>query len=293
MFKIIDPHVHFFDLKKGKYAWLKPDAAPNWEKKHLIAKNFGPKDLVLNKQMILSGYVHIEAGFNNEKPESELAWLNTLTHKHKAIACCDLTQAPAGFQSNLKACERFESLKGFRHILDEDVNVILSHKNAQTNMAAINSGNYVFECQIDANLPFDYKWLLKHITQTPNIKWIISHAGKADLSADDYGTYWQDNMRKFAEHENVYVKFSGFEMSGFEMNNAKYRYQDLVKFIAKLMAIFSQERIMCASNFPIVLLRSSYLEYWQMIIKVCDEIEADTDMLIYSNAKQVYEFSDN
>ncbi|MDT0594153.1 amidohydrolase family protein [Glaciecola petra] len=288
IFKVIDPHVHFFDLEKGRYAWLQPNNEPNWENKDLIAKNFGPQDLVLNNQMFLSGYVHIEAGFNNEQADTELAWLNTFEHRHKAIACCDLTQTHEDFKSNVIACEQFQSLQGFRHILDEDVNVILGHMNTQTNIAEINSGHYVFECQINANLEVSFDLLHHYIRQTPNIKWVINHAGKPDLSADDNGTFWQNNMRKFAEHKNVYVKFSGFEMSC-----TSYHYRDLVKCMAILTSIFPQERIMCASNFPVILLKHSYVEYWQTIIRVCNELNVDTDMLIYANAKKIYGFSDN
>lgn len=305
VYKIIDPHVHFFDLEKGEYAWLKSDAPPFWENKHLIAKNFGPESLVLNEQIQLAGFVHIEAGFNNHKPEAELAWLNSINSECKAIACADLTLPRSDYLSNLQACAQFPSFKGVRHILDENVNTILSHNNVLANLAEMNArsglpvnllsntqsntqsytSSDVFECQIDANSETSFDLLHQCIEQTPNIKWILNHAGKPDLSFNIYGCLWQQNMREFAKHKNVYIKCSGLEMA-----SSSYQYQDLAKFIAILVSIFPQERIMCASNFPLVLFRCSYVEYWQMIITACKEIDANTNMLVYSNALRIYGF---
>lgn len=293
VYKIIDPHVHFFDLEKGKYTWLKSDAAPYWEDKHLIAKNFGPRNLLLNERMELVEFVHIEAGFNNNRPESELAWLHSFSGTHKAIACADLTLPPAKFLANFQACAKYSSFKGLRHILDEDVKTILSHKNTRSNLAAINvasgaknnADSYIFECQIEADSQTNFDLLHQYIGENPSIKWIINHAGKPDLSCEDFGLYWQQNMSEFAKHENVFVKCSGFEMK-----DSSYRYQDLVKFIKVLITIFPQEKIMFASNFPLLLFRCSYAEYWQMIIGACEEIGAQADGLIYSNAKVVYGF---
>ena len=66
MLKLIDPHLPFFDLTKGDYHWLKPTNPPFWSDKPLIAKNFNQKDLQVSQGLELSGYVHIEAGYDNQ-----------------------------------------------------------------------------------------------------------------------------------------------------------------------------------------------------------------------------------
>ena len=45
--KIIDPHLHLFDLKQGDYHWLKEENPPFWPDKHLIKKSFKETDLTL------------------------------------------------------------------------------------------------------------------------------------------------------------------------------------------------------------------------------------------------------
>ena len=72
--KIIDPHLHLFDLSQGEYSWLKPECPPFWPDKSLVAKNFSEHDLRLNESLKLTGFVHIDAGFNNQQPRREIAW---------------------------------------------------------------------------------------------------------------------------------------------------------------------------------------------------------------------------
>ena len=70
--KIIDPHIHLFDLAKGQYQWLQTNNPPFWPDKHIIQKNFIEQDLKLNNNFSLEGIAHIEAGFDNESPIEEI-----------------------------------------------------------------------------------------------------------------------------------------------------------------------------------------------------------------------------
>ena len=75
MIKIIDPHLHLFDLKQGDYHWLKADNPPNWPDKNVINNTFDEQDLSLSPPLSLAGFVHIEAGFDNLQPWRELNYL--------------------------------------------------------------------------------------------------------------------------------------------------------------------------------------------------------------------------
>ena len=84
--KIIDPHVHLFDIAQGDYHWLKPDNSPFWSDKALINKTCVEGDLAFifetdlksepvfssELELVLASFVHIEAGFDNKRPWREL-----------------------------------------------------------------------------------------------------------------------------------------------------------------------------------------------------------------------------
>ncbi|HCM48032.1 MAG TPA: hypothetical protein DIS98_11195, partial [Colwellia sp.] len=65
---IIDPHLHLFSHSRGDYHWLKSENPPFWPDKHLLQQNFYIEDLnkaLVNEEIKLKGFVHIEAGFDN------------------------------------------------------------------------------------------------------------------------------------------------------------------------------------------------------------------------------------
>ncbi|HAD88873.1 MAG TPA: amidohydrolase, partial [Alteromonas macleodii] len=71
----IDPHIHFFALNEGHYGWLKPANAPFWPDKKAIAKHTTEHMLYCASLGQLGGFVHIEAGYDNERPWREIAFL--------------------------------------------------------------------------------------------------------------------------------------------------------------------------------------------------------------------------
>ena len=92
--KIIDPHLHLFALELGHYHWLKAENPPFWPDKQHIYKSFDETDLMLTAPYSLAGFIHIEAGFDNEQPWRELAALEQSCNKpFRAIANIDLTSS--------------------------------------------------------------------------------------------------------------------------------------------------------------------------------------------------------
>ena len=92
--KIIDPHLHLFNIEQGDYSWLKPQCPPFWPDKPLINKNFVEADLLLPHAMHLAGFVHIEAGFDNQQPWREIDWWQQdYTLHFTRVAFADITAA--------------------------------------------------------------------------------------------------------------------------------------------------------------------------------------------------------
>ena len=168
---IIAPHLHLFDRTLGDYHWLKTENPPFWPDKEIIQRDFSITDLMdnsaPNRAINLSGFVHIEAGFDNDSPWRELAYIEGLAIeglateslgiesisgdslandnlkplKLRTVAAIDLLASPAQFNSTLQKLQQHSSLIGVRHILDEQALFILSNQNAQDNLAQLNAFN--------------------------------------------------------------------------------------------------------------------------------------------------------
>ena len=146
--KIIDPHIHLFDLAKGDYHWLKASTPPLWSDKAIINKNFSESDLQLNSNAELAGFVHIEAGFNNNEPWREIQWLESVCQKRfRSVACIDITLSSEEFQYHLNKLLTFKSVVGCRHILDENTAALLADTQVQKNLARLSQYQLSFDAQ--------------------------------------------------------------------------------------------------------------------------------------------------
>lgn len=319
--KIIDPHLHLFDLNQGEYSWLKPECPPFWPDKSLIEKNFSEHDLTLKESLTLAGFVHIEAGFNNQQPWREIAWLeNTCKLPFRSVAMLDITLPKAEFLSQLDILKSFKSVVGIRYILDEDALTILSHKHCATNLATLAAYNLSFDLQMPLINTAAVDKLLTVLIQIPALKICINHAGwppqydvketikksvKDNLGNSVEAKQWLQNLKRLASFNNVYIKCSGFEMV-----NRNYSISWAHNIIHQCINTFGISRVMLASNFPLNLFHDSYENTWlsylsltknslSNITNISNTESADTSFLYnneqftqlcFSNAQHFYQF---
>lgn len=307
---IIDPHLHFFDLSRGDYHWLKTQNPPFWPDKALIQKNFGVEELNgyirANNTIELSGFVHIEAGFDNAKPWRELEYIESFTcQSNRTVASIDLLAAPEEFKKTLQRLLQHNSLIGTRHILDEQAATILSDQNSQLNFASLNkTKDFIFELQLslaDESTINVMPLLAQTISKNSQLRFIINHAGFPPKDINSHAwQIWQQNISELANYPNVFIKCSGWEMT--DRHYAMLWFTQVTQYC---LNAFSSKRVMLASNFPLCLLATeignkinhkSYVSYWQDILKSsvieqCSKNEKNA--LLYSNALRIYRLANS
>lgn len=306
---VIDPHIHLFDVELGDYGWLKPSNPPFWPDKPIINRSFNDADLNLNSLMSLSGFVHIEAGFNNAQPWLEIEWLEEqVSIPFKAIASADITLAPNEFMILIDKLKNYKNVVGIRHIFDDETVDILRHQNTPINLAYLAQSNLIFETQIegcDEEAVTQYCGMAKsHETLTL----ILSHANFCpsatkindfDVSSketienqvsdnetnDNKILQWRNNIVRLALNKNVSIKASGWEMVARD-----YTLKHVENVISFLVAKFGVERVMLASNFPLTLFSHSYNDLWQSYLTLNFDEEV-LNQLMHDNAKRIYKIS--
>jgi predicted TIM-barrel fold metal-dependent hydrolase len=298
---IIDPHLHFFSLKHGYYHWLKPENPPFWPDKSIIHRDFLLDDLLVTLRddlnstlpIKLSGLVHIEAGFDNERPEREIGYIENLGFQKSAtIASINLLAPTSCFKNQLAVLLEFSSFVGVRHILDEQAYQLLSSKNVQNNFRELNKVPYcIFELQLplcNENIINVMPLLCETIAENNQLSFIINHAGFPPRAFENQQRdLWQKNIRALAQFNNVYIKCSGMEMVDRQYDMAWF--SDITQFC---LASFSHQRVMLASNFPLCLFsKASYVSYWQDILNSCFFKQLDgkkKQALLHNNALKIY-----
>lgn len=271
---IIDAHVHFFDLTKGDYHWLKTSQDPNIQ---AICNNVGEADITLAEPLALAGFLHIEAGFDNTQPWREIAWLERhCTLPFRNVACANLLADD--FSHTVNRLSQYPSVTGIRHILDEQAASILNNPKAQQHLAMLAEKGWRFDAQLTVADPDSLQALLKTLGNHPTLKVIINHAGNPALHQPDLP--WQNAIEQLAQYLNVALKLSGWEMT-----NTHWRFEQVTGAIAHCLTCFGHHRVMLGSNFPLCLWRNSYRDLWQ---EYTDYLYHQAPQIFADNARHWY-----
>ena len=284
--RIIDPHLHLFNLETGIYEWLRPDQAPFWPDKHMIARSYSERDLVIHcdglSDLTLSGYVHIEAGFDNTQSVREVDWVQSQAcMAQRSVGFIDLRLAPSQFETSLSGLLDRPSVVGVRHILDDDIDLILDHPNTLENFKKLALSDVIFELQFDVSNTANVQRVLELLDALPQLTFVLNHHGFGDVDTPS----WILNLNALAQRQNIFVKCSGFEM-----RDRIFSIESAVAIINACLESFGESRVMVASNFPLVTLSMGYSNYWTALIAALRAAELPVDALVYANAKRIYQF---
>jgi predicted TIM-barrel fold metal-dependent hydrolase len=291
--KFIDPHIHLFDLSLGQYHWLKPENPPFWPDKKIINNNFSETDIysLAHKEGIeLYGYVHIEAGFNNESPWKEIEWLEeNCKGTFKSVASIDLTLSPNEFLKQITLLLTYQTVVGCRHILDDSAIDILSHKNTRTNLRTLSDNQLSFELQMPVSNLGAIALLTHTLKKLPDLTIIIKHSGfPPHINNDNIENVefsnWLTGLKILSEFARCAIKCSGWEMT-----NRNYEAKWCEQIINNCITTFGINRVMLSSNFPLCLFSHRYSDVWQYHSQLALNKE-QIEQLSFKNAKYWYKF---
>jgi len=295
--KIIDPHLHLFNLEQGDYHWLKANNPPFWPDKSLINNSFTEKDLKLQAPFSLAGFIHIEAGFDNQQPWQELNYLQQSCQlPFNAIASIDLSLDSNSFTQQLQEISLCDCFIGVRHILDEEAFSLLNNKQVLSNialldtLAATNKSNLVFEVQMPLDNSHAVNALADVINRNNKLTFIINHSGFPTTEVSSFNwKEWQENIAKLAAFKHVAIKCSGWEMND-RLYNKNLQWLNLI--LETCFNAFGEKRTMLASNFPLCLFTHyNYQDYWQQLLTtdfIKNISDQEKNALCYHNALRYY-----
>jgi L-fuconolactonase len=104
----------------------------------------------------------------------------------------------------------------------------------------------------------------------PELRVVVDHLARPPLEGGPWAV-WEDSIRELARRPNVALKVSvGIDaLTAWEWDAAA-----LARPVAHALECFGPERLMLASNWPVVLLRASYARAWGDLAAACGGDEA-------------------
>lgn len=298
--RVIDPHMHLWDLERLRYPWLEAaDEADTFmgdDRSLAVTHNAAAFRAEAEDAGIdLHGAVHIEAGHDPADPLAETRWLQAQAHDPASgglpqgiVAYADLSHTGVG--ELLAGHAAYPNVRGIRQILnvhrDPRFDYVGRHfmrePTWQAGFAMLAPLGLSFDLQIYPDqMPEAASLARIH----PETQIVLNHTGMfVDRGSVAGWRAWRDGMRALAACPNVEVKISGLGMV-----DHGWTVESIRPYVLESIDAFGVGRAMFASNFPVDRLYGSYGGVWAAFVEtVSGASEAERAALFHDTAARVY-----
>jgi predicted TIM-barrel fold metal-dependent hydrolase len=305
--EIVDSHHHLWSLSPSnptKYDWLKPasEGGASWHVAgdiERLKQSYLLEDYLhdaTNPSCNLIKSVHVQAEASD--PIEEVKFLEQVAHEnpggfpHGIVAHANL--ASPNLPKLLETYTRdYPRVKGIRQLLN------WSTKDARLSMT--DRGDYLtdktwlegFQLLTSHSLSFDFHIYppqmidaAKVARQYPNAILILDHCGLPVDGIQEFDS-WKEGMKHMAEQTNVICKLSGLVMF-----NHQWSKEIFSPYIVECLRLFTPQRCMFGSNFPVDRLNITYEEVVNVYRDIAENdaglSKDELDLIFKQNAIKTY-----
>lgn len=271
--KKIDSHQHFWKYHPVKDAWITDDMK-------VIQRDFLPEDLKpLLQENDIDGCIAVQA----DQSEAETHFLLELAKNNDfvkgVVGWVDL-QNP-DLKSRLDYFSQFKKLKGFRHIVQAELEDDFLLKDDFCNgIALLEQYNFTYDILI---LPKHLPFALQFVKRFPNQKFVIDHLAKPDFKNQAFSD-WEKGITVLAKCENVYCKVSGLVTEA-DWNN--WNETDFTYCLDVVTKVFGLERLLFGSDWPVCLLAADYSQTLEILERYFSKF-SESDQEKFWNKNTIY-----
>jgi L-fuconolactonase len=281
MQRIIDTHIHIWNLQKADYPWLQNDTSllnQNWRIEQLDAERLNAG--------VTSGIL-VQASGTIEDTELMLETADKTAWINGVVCWLPLVDTEKTQELLHKKYLNEQYIKGVRHQIhdEQDVKWLLQP-------SVISSLKVLAEKKIPydvvAVLPQHIETALEVAHKIPELKMVFDHLSQPPIKTKERFGLWGDLMKAASEHKNFYAKISGLGTASGDFQN--WNAEDVKPYIAFALENFGTDRCFCGGDWPVALLAGSYTKVWDVYKKVINDLldTPDSDKIFYSNAQQFY-----
>jgi len=274
---LIDSHQHFWQIGKHGHEWPTPDLAP-------IYSDFGVDDLLQESSATnLIGSVVVQS----QPSDDDTDWLLHLASQHDSIkGVVGWVDFEAhNVTSRLSQLARHPKFKGVRPMLQN-----LSDDNFILRDSVLSALNAV----VELNLRLDALVFTRHLAtiavlahRWPLLQIVIDHAAKPPIAQRNAQAtlQWQIAIARVAEFPNVHCKLSGL----FTEMEAEQSRDEAIPYVEQVLKMFGADRVMWGSDWPVLKLRNSYLQWHDWVMRRIAHLDASQQVAIMGgNATRFY-----
>jgi L-fuconolactonase len=271
----IDSHNHFWRYRADEYAWIGDDM-------HVIRRDFSPSDLLVNLRAAgIDGTIAVQARQTVEETER----MFKLSYKYEFIRVVVVWVhlSETMLKSVLERVCQHGRLKGVRHVIhDEPDHEFILRPNFNRGIQQLQSFGLVYDVLIfERHLPQAIQFIDRH----PGQIFVIDHVAKPRIRIEELSP-WRERIVELARRDNVYCKISGMVT---EAAWTEWKPEDLKPYFDVVLAAFGARRLMFGSDWPVLLVASSYDLWAETVLKFISHLSsAEQDRIMGGTATEVY-----
>jgi L-fuconolactonase len=273
---MIDAHHHFLWPGRHTYKW--PDQVGN-----RLARDFTPDDLRPELARCgIKGTVLVQV-LHQVETEECLDLCKEVNFVRGVVGWVPLADPDA----TSRALERLRSrgkLVGVRHLISNEPDPRwLLQDSVVESLKLLAAAGLAFDAIPVTAAQFES--VLEVAARLPELKIVINHLGRPPLPERGWEP-WATQVARAAEHRNVSMKLSiGLDI----IMRWRWSTDEIRRYSDHVLDLFSSNRVMAASNWPVILVGASYEQTWQGITDLVAALSVDQRHAIMGGtAERVY-----
>jgi len=261
--KLIDTHIHVWNLDEVEYPWLEGDTS-------ILRRNYALEELEPARQAVgVTGGVLVQAANSWEDTEWMLRTAAEFEWIRGVVGWLPL-EDPDATARLVGKWGPGSLLKGVRHLI---------HNEAETRWLLREPVLESLGLLASRDIPYDVVGILPEHIETalevaerwPDLRMVFDHLNQPRRGK------WEKLMKEAAKHENFYVKISGL--------GGKAEMEPAIEFA---LHQFGEDRCFCGGDWPVALLAGSYEETWAAYRSIIEKYTEATDKVYWGNAERFY-----
>jgi L-fuconolactonase len=274
---MIDAHHHFWWIGRHSYTW--PEKVGD-----RLARDFTPDDLRPELSRCgIKGTVLVQVLHQLGETEECLDLCKEVNFVRGVVGWVPLVDPDA----TSRALERLRSrgkLVGVRHLVSHEADPRwLLQDSVIESLKLLAAAGLAFDAIPVTAAQFES--VLDVAARLPELKIVINHLGRPPLPERGWEP-WATQVARAAEHRNVSMKLSiGLDI----IMRWRWSTDEIRRYSDHVLDLFSSNRVMAASNWPVILLGASYEQTWKGITDLVAALSVDQRHAIMGGtAERVY-----
>lgn len=273
----LDSHVHFWQLERGDYHWLKPSNP-------ILYKNYMPSELSDAMEAkyadALQGFIAVQAAPTVAETEFLLELAGEDERILGVVGWLDpYADSFIDDYRRLRNNPRFVGIRLDRTVFEPGIEQV--PERLLEHLRLMEEEGFPIDLLIG---PEQMPTVIKCLNSVPQLKAVINHLGGPPIRTGEI-EIWSDYINELSKFPNVYCKWSGMITPAEGMNPGR-----VAPYIRHTAERFGPNRIMFGSDWPVALMSGTYYDVVQLFEQLLPDQWSDKERanVRMHNAKVFY-----